>query len=354
VAAEGAPAISVEFDPHQWLNPALLRNQRAAISRLVIGTDRPLRSVCVTITCDTGAGQSIVGLTVDLKPGPQPVKVDHLHFPVLYQLIDQGARRRWVNFTVRCTCSGTVVTEATASVLWMGVSEWLDRENMWHFIPAFVDPNADGVLEVLQIAIDQLKKIDPRASFDGYQGQSTDLVRQQVGTLFGCLRDDPFSLSYITVPPLKVFVPGESIPSGQRVRTPNAVIEHKHGTCHDLAILFASCLEHVGIHPLVLLKPGHTYVGYWTAEGPWHDFWTQAEANSLRLQQVPGRTWVIREREELAKLVESGAVKLFEATMVTNRNARFEESIERGCSYVNDKLDVAVDIVASRRAVQPL
>jgi hypothetical protein len=37
----------------------------------------------------------------------------------------------------------------------------------------------------------------------------------------------------------------------------------KNGTCLDLSLLFAACLEHVGIMPVIFLIEGHSFPGYW-------------------------------------------------------------------------------------------
>lgn len=49
--------------------------------------------------------------------------------------------------------------------------------------------------------------------------------------------------------------------AGQRVRLPYSVIEQKQGTCIDLAVTYASCLEAAGLFPLIMIKKGHAYCG---------------------------------------------------------------------------------------------
>ncbi|MFZ1288345.1 MAG: DUF4011 domain-containing protein, partial [Candidatus Phosphoribacter sp.] len=53
---------------------------------------------------------------------------------------------------------------------------------------------------------------------------------------------------------------------GQQVRSPGDLLEHRVGTCLDTTILFASLLEHIGVHPLVWLARGHAFLGYWRSE----------------------------------------------------------------------------------------
>jgi len=55
---------------------------------------------------------------------------------------------------------------------------------MWHFIPAFVDPNTEGVLEVLDDADGVLKTVNPTSSFDGYQRADQKAVYNQAQAIF--------------------------------------------------------------------------------------------------------------------------------------------------------------------------
>lgn len=45
------------------------------------------------------------------------------------------------------------------------------------------------------------------------------------------------------------------------MRLPYSVIEQKQGTCIDLAVTYASCLEAAGLFPLIMIKKGHAYCG---------------------------------------------------------------------------------------------
>jgi hypothetical protein len=350
--------VAVEFEPQKWLNPALLKNGQPAITRLVLNPDRPLRSAGLAIACDTGNGTSTVRQTLSLERGPQPIPTDILQFPALYELIQAGVPRRQINFTVTCSVGGDVLTELTRPVLWMGLGEWLDKPDTWHYIPAFVNPYADGVLDVVDAADRLLKRIvSPTSAFAGYQTGDGAFVVKQVEALYNCLRDDPFHLSYIAPPPIPVYTPGDRLASGQRVRTPTEVVERHRGTCHDLSILFASCMEQIGLYPLVILIPGHTFVGFWKDDQAYEEFWKRARADRLRLPQSPGREWTIVDLQEIQALDQQDAVCFVEATRVTDRNALFAEALQVGQQNLyasRVQFDVAVDIQASRPYIQPL
>jgi hypothetical protein len=51
--------------------------------------------------------------------------------------------------------------------------------------------------------------------------------------------------------------------AGQRIRDHGDVARGGLGTCMDTAVLMAAVIEQVGLHPVLVLIPGHIFVGYW-------------------------------------------------------------------------------------------
>jgi hypothetical protein len=104
---------------------------------------------------------------------------------------------------------------------------------------------------------------DPNAGFEGYQSasaddpESLDNVDLQVEAIWSALLHE-WQLGYINPPPTY----NQALDS-QRLRTPSAIQHNRMGTCIDLALLFAACLELVDIHPVVFLLDGHALPGYW-------------------------------------------------------------------------------------------
>ncbi len=54
---------------------------------------------------------------------------------------------------------------------------------------------------------------------------------------------------------------------GDYVQTPIETFERKNGDCEDLAILYASMLDSVGIEPVIVTIPGHVFSGYMNIQG---------------------------------------------------------------------------------------
>jgi len=53
---------------------------------------------------------------------------------------------------------------------------------------------------------------------------------------------------------------GDTITTVQTIRLPRDVILSNNGLCIELTLLWASVLEHLGIHSYVMLVPGHAYI----------------------------------------------------------------------------------------------
>ena len=63
---------------------------------------------------------------------------------------------------------------------------------------------------------------------------------------------------------------GHNAGVSQRVRRPKDSLEQNSANCIDSAVMFASLFENLGMDPLVVLVPGHAYVGVREAKGSQH------------------------------------------------------------------------------------
>jgi hypothetical protein len=100
---------------------------------------------------------------------------------------------------------------------------------------------------------------------------------------------------------------------GQMIRAPADILTRRVGTCLDLALLFASCLEQAGLTIVVLLE-GHALVGFWLTD---QDFSTP----------------VVDDAQALRKRVQLQEMVLVETTMLTGDHpARFRQAVDAGAN----------------------
>ncbi|MFI3228124.1 MAG: DUF4011 domain-containing protein, partial [Clostridia bacterium] len=128
---------------------------------------------------------------------------------------------------------------------------------------------------------------------------------------------------------------------GQRVRLPHKVLEEKMGTCIDLAVLYATCLEAVGLHPLMCFIKGHAFCGCWTEEDTFTDC-------------------VVDDSSAITKRLATGAVEILlveSVDFVSEKNISFDRAVEHGNSHMNkiDEFHCVIDINRTRSSgIRPM
>lgn len=126
-------------------------------------------------------------------------------------------------------------------------------------VAAWVTPNAPAVIEMLRVAADH----HPRGKLWGYQGEGslaerTARTRGQVNAIFEALKAEG-QITYIDAP---ISFGRDPQNIQQRVNFPADSLRYRQANCLDGAVLYASLLERASIHPVIVLIPGHAFVGW--------------------------------------------------------------------------------------------
>jgi len=240
---------------------------------------------------------------------------------------------------VRVSHRGTELYSETHRVKLLAINTWrFDPDGGERLLASFVLPGDSAVAKVIDSAQRYVAALcdDSSAGFDGYQ--SPDEVDLQVRALWSALAFDQ-GLSYINPPP--VFT-GKS----QRLRTPSDVIDGRRGTCIDLALLFAACLEQVGLYPVIFLLWDHAFPGYWRSEESYKAFIEMKEAPEAGLdgQQPDADSMAdpeLRRRmafEEVHSLIRKGALVPLETVYLTARRG-FADAIQAGLDNLKSSGD---------------
>lgn len=121
---------------------------------------------------------------------------------------------------------------------------------------AFMQPNDPLVARVLNRAGELANEENGRMV--GYQNWKNSSTRKQAEWIYRALQEE--NIHYLCPP-----AGFEFGASGQKVRIPGMVLHEnvKQGTCLDLAILYASCLEAASFNSMVFLICGHAFTGVW-------------------------------------------------------------------------------------------
>jgi hypothetical protein len=155
----------------------------------------------------------------------------------------------------------------------------------------------------------------------------------------------------------------------QRLRTPSDIMRSNTGTCIDLALLLASCLEYIDIYPVVVLLSGHAFVGYWRSEEA-HDAFVEvlhvpvevppvgsalARLGGDRLVEQYGWRLTRLHYDEIMEYVTSGDLVMLEATYLTGAWS-FADAKEEGRANMRSRreFDSLLDIRLARSATPPV
>lgn len=168
------------------------------------------------------------------------------------------------------------VTEKVAGYMSVGLlhgGERIAQENIavtalafdqWHgtvfhpeLLAAFVTPNHPEVARILARATEFLGQWTGDPSMDAYQSRDPNRVLCQAGAVFEALKEQ--NIAYAVAP-------ASFEQTGQRVRLCDTVLQQKLGTCLDLTLLYVSCLEAAGLHPILILTESHIFTGLWLEE----------------------------------------------------------------------------------------
>lgn len=209
---------------------------------------------------------------------------------------------------------------------------WGGERRQQDLLAAFVQPNTSTV-ESLCSQVGLLLRAEGKGSqLDGYQSNSRDRPYLMASALWSTVFNE--RLTYVSPPQ-------DWALKGQRIRFPEKIIKHRAAACLDTSVLFASCLEAMGLNPIIALTKTHAFAGVWLIDERF-PLLTTDDAMDLR------------KRIAMADLV------VFETTLVTNdRPVTFKQAIDKANELLREENEtnfvMMIDIKAARaRQIKPL
>lgn len=151
---------------------------------------------------------------------------------------------------------GGEIANLNSPVELLARNEWGGIGHFPELAAAFVQPNDPAVQRILGKAVEVLKTHGKEPSLVGHKSGKIR-VWEQLAALWNAISVE--RIGY-------VLPPASFEQTGQKVRQPSQVIEAKVGTCLDLTMLFASCLEQCGLNPILIFIQNHAFVGCWLVD----------------------------------------------------------------------------------------
>jgi len=358
--------VKVEFKGA--VNYSLLQNDEDLFKEFSIRklVDGKIWGVCVEVSLYVGSDSFPYSQLFDMEDSIRNL-TSEIRFPLTSMLLRSVRETINTVVSIRVSWSGQTRYLNTKPVKLLAIDEWVDTPELDAYLPSFIFPRDRAVAKIIDSAQHYLMALsdDPAAGFDGYQGvdlkaedpfASVDL---QVRAIWSSLSYE-LPLSYINPPPTFTA-------SSQRLRTPSDVIDGRRGTCIDLALMLAACLEYVGIYPVIFLLSDHAFPGYWRNEDIRAKFINMSPkvvsanvvgGNAGRDASSSLKPWMFTSYKEVAEIARSGALVPIETVWLTQQEG-FWDSVDEGISNLRSKREFSsmIDVQYARsneRAVTPL
>ena len=153
------------------------------------------------------------------------------------------------------------------------------RENRL-LIAAWVTPSDLAIEQLIQKAQSYLQNqpAPVPVGMIGYKGASVQQVRDEVDALYDALRLS-YHIKYVQ----------ESVPySGtsdsnavENIKLPKEILQQHSGMCIELTTLLAAAVESIGLHPEIVIVPGHAFLGVAATEDNMNmQYWDAVDLNN--------------------------------------------------------------------------
>lgn len=290
--------VTFELKCSDYLYYANAVNKIGFIQELQVSSSKIFSDVALEITFSVGAGPISLPFSIPLSSVDSSVyalKRPQVQFDprALFQISDAQAG----TIELRLITGEEVVAVAVWTIDVLPKNFWIDGNTRddYFALAAFVQPNHPSVRELLTETANELAASGLSTALSGYQPPLAH-VDELVEALYNTIKKREINYSN---PPASWNVVG-----GQKIRTPQEILKEGVGTCLDTAVLFASCLEQMGLDPVVAVVPGHAFVGYWTAA-------------SKMVEGNPTYTFgPLQTIESVVAYLDAGFIKLFETTVI--------------------------------------
>lgn len=247
--------IEIEIEADATLGYASIQNSVPVVRslRLTNHGGEPLENLQVLVTCNPQFAQGIKLRFDRLAPresrrvSPVDLHPDHSYLAELQEAVQAA-----VKVTVLTGTNELAHKAQPLEVL--AYDQWAGTRALPELLAAFCMPNNPAVDVLIGKASKLLRAQHSELSMNGYQSKNREVVWKQVSALYSTISAEALQYSE---PPASFGA------DGQKIRTPERILETRVATCLDLAMLFASCLEQSGLRPVVLIKDGHAWVGVW-------------------------------------------------------------------------------------------
>lgn len=362
--------LSIEVKTCANLNYAMLHNNCELFEKFILRKDKTgcIKDIRIDVVLYVGGESSRYSCSVDMTDSPLDLN-KLIRVPLIYSIDLLNNENVHTGLFVEVSWADQLLHRQTYRVTLPPLDEWRgdDLQRVW--LPSFILPRDPAISRIVDSGQNYVMSLrdDSRAGFDGYQcidpqaENPVECVDLQVRALWSALSYN-MSISYINPPPTYNI-------TAQRLRTPSEIVEGRRGTCIDLALLFAACLEYIDIYPVIFLFRNHALPGFWRSSAYQDDFRKVAErfqtptattgTEPSELSTVQRWPWYHSRNayEEIMEEVDNNRLYPIETVGLTQHGG-YKDSIEKGKSKLENKANLEIltfegmiDVIQARNSL---
>jgi len=246
------------------INFAMQQNHVPIIRQLVIKntSDADLNDVTLNITIDPDIAE-VHSQKIDGIPVGETLDIGHtINFSFSSEYLRSLTEQTSGKLLIELSKDNQLIHSEIYPIDILALNQWTGLQLLPEVTSTFVLPNHPSLNAIIRRAAEILQSWTGNPSFDEYQSKTSSRVKMQIASIYEAIAE--LQIIYCSAP-------ASFGNCGQRLRLCDTVVSEKLGNCIDLSLLFASCVEAVGIHPLLVMVKGHAFAGAWLIEDTFPD-----------------------------------------------------------------------------------
>ena len=242
--------VTIEIEADCTVNYAMQQNDVPVIKMLRITNtqDHVLRDLLVHVTAEPAFASSMDLRITAIDPGAT-YNLGLIDLQLAHDYLASLTERVVGAVHIDVYQGEVCLAHSSTRIDVLAYDEWNGLQSLPEIIAAFVTPNHPAIDGILSDSASILREWTGDPSLSGYQARDGQRVFHSVGAIYTALQRQ--HITY-TNPPASFEE------RGQKIRLPDRILEHHLGTCLDLTVLLASCLEQMGLFPLIVITEAGT------------------------------------------------------------------------------------------------
>jgi len=199
---------------------------------------------------------------IDIIPKNSIIEVNNVKINISPKYLSEITERVVSEIVVSvCSNNENIATEIY-SIDILPFDQWGGISVIPEMLSAFVTPNYPAITKIIHRASQILEVWTGNPSLDAYQSRNQDRVKKQIAAIYEAIAEQKI---VYCAPPASYEL------SGQRIRMCDTILTNRIGTCLDMSLLYVSCLEAIGVNPLIVVIKGHAFAGAWLIDDTFAD-----------------------------------------------------------------------------------